>query len=154
MYIKNQIFKKKQLQKYLFHFTSQRNSMKTLYLKKKVALFFHLETFLDKTTFNFHLFSKVNNFVILLQYSIHFIQTRSLDRVRMEFSWYKKIVTLFMIRVSKQTLSYPLLFSILLPHWCKLLRSYWCQSQIIELEPRATLKRRLFSGQILLKLKL
>ena len=75
--------------------------MKTLYLKKKVALFFQLETFLDKARFNFHLFNKVNNFVILLQYSIHFIQTRSLDRMRMEFSWYIKIVTLFMIRVSK-----------------------------------------------------
>ena len=31
--------------------------------KRKVAIFFQLEIFVDKTTFNFHSFNKVNDFV-------------------------------------------------------------------------------------------
>ena len=44
--------------------------------KRKVAIFFQLEIFVDKTTCNFHSFKKVNDFVTtqyILQYSIHFI---------------------------------------------------------------------------------
>ena len=37
--------------------------METLYPKRKVAIFFQLETFVDKTTFNFHLFNKVDDSV-------------------------------------------------------------------------------------------
>ena len=91
MYIKNQIFKKNSYRNIFFilllYYTLTEKLHENALSKKKVALFFQLETFLDKTTFNFHLFNKVNNFVILMQYSIHFIQTRSLDRMRMEFSW-------------------------------------------------------------------
>ena len=37
--------------------------METLYPKKKDAIFYQLEIFDDKTTFNFHLFNKVNDSV-------------------------------------------------------------------------------------------
>ena len=70
--------------------------METLSPKNEVAIFFQLEIFGDKKTFNFHSFNKINDFVTIqmnridkidkiewikwieycssiLQYSIHFI---------------------------------------------------------------------------------
>ena len=41
-----------------------------------------------------------------------------------------------------------------LPHLCKFQRHTYCQSQIIELEPRLPLKKIVFSGQVLIKLRL
>ena len=63
---KNSSFSKEQLQK--SHFSSLRylnreTPWKRFIQKRKVGMFFHLEIFVDKTTFNLHSFSKVNDFV-------------------------------------------------------------------------------------------
>ena len=76
MYIKNQIFNTKSYRNIFFILLLYYTLTENLYenaLSEKVALFFKLENFVDKTTFNFHLFNKVNNFVKILQYFIHFV---------------------------------------------------------------------------------
>ena len=54
--------------KNLFHFSSLQylnteTPWKRFSQERKVAIFFHLEIFVNKTTFDFHLFKKVNDFV-------------------------------------------------------------------------------------------
>ena len=48
---------------FLLYIPKQKNSMETPQPKRKIAIFLHLEIFVDKTTFNFHSFNKVNDFV-------------------------------------------------------------------------------------------
>ena len=67
IYIKNQIFKKNSF-KNSFHLTSllylnRETPWKRFIQKRKIAIFFQLEIFVHKTTFNFHSFNKVNDFV-------------------------------------------------------------------------------------------
>ena len=67
IYKKIQIFQKNSNKNlffiFLLYIPKQKNSMETLKPKKKIAIFLHLEIFVDKTTFNFHSFNKTNDFV-------------------------------------------------------------------------------------------
>ena len=75
--------KKEQLQKFNFsslRYLNRETPWKRFSQKKKVAIFFHLEIFIDKMTFNFHLFKDTYTKLmillllnILLQYSFYFI---------------------------------------------------------------------------------
>ena len=79
------VYKKQQLWKSLFHFSSLHfASLFSFFflldgnalVKKKLQYFFRLEIFVDKTTFDFYSFNKVMIMLILnipLQYSTHFI---------------------------------------------------------------------------------
>ena len=68
IYKKIHIFQKNSFKNLFFHFSSLRylnrvTTWKSFSQKRKVAIFFHLEIFVDKMTFNFHLFNKVYDFV-------------------------------------------------------------------------------------------
>ena len=68
IYIKNQTFKENTFKNLFFNFSSLRylnreTPWKRFSEKRKVAKFFQLQIFVDKTTFNFHSFNKVNGFV-------------------------------------------------------------------------------------------
>ena len=55
-----------------------------------------METFVEKTTFNFHLFDKIRDLLLLnmlLKYFIVFAETLSLDHMRVEWVKHNSVVT-------------------------------------------------------------
>ena len=60
-------------------------------------------------------------------------------------------VTSTNVEISPQNVLLVLIF---LSQWCKFSRSYLLSVQVIEPEPRVPLKKIVFSGQVLIKLRL
>ena len=61
---------------YILFFFAVQAKLANALVKKKLPLFFQLDNFVDKITFNFHLFNKKKVLLLLdmlLQYSIHFV---------------------------------------------------------------------------------